>query len=240
MPVAADVSDPDAVSGMVSQIVENYETVHILVNNAGMLRDKSFAKMGFADFRKIIDVHLLGSAYCTKAVWDLMRAQNFGRIVMTTSGSGIYGNFGQANYGAAKAGVVGLMNVLAIEGKKNDIRVNALAPTAATDMTASILPKQMLDLLVPESVSPGLLYLVSDDAPTQIILGAGAGCFAVAQMVESAGICLRGANLTVDEVARRSEEIRDMSRAHGVSDAIEQTGRYVRMVQDLAVVPAAE
>jgi len=229
--LAADVSDPDQVFAMVDQVVAKWSTVHILVNNAGLLRDKTFAKMDLSDFRKVVDVHLLGSAYCTKAVWELMRAQNYGRVVMTTSGSGIYGNFGQANYGAAKAGVVGLMNVLAIEGKKNDIRVNSLAPTAATDMTAGLLPQTMLDLLVPDTVSPGLLYLVSDNAPTQTILGAGGGCFAVARMVEGQGVFLSGSALTVDGVAEHFEGISDLANGQALGSAADQTGKYVNMAQ---------
>jgi NAD(P)-dependent dehydrogenase (short-subunit alcohol dehydrogenase family) len=229
--LAADVSNPDQVFAMVDQVVAKWSTVHILVNNAGLLRDKTFAKMDLSDFRKVVDVHLLGSAYCTKAVWELMRAQNYGRIVMTTSGSGIYGNFGQANYGAAKAGVVGLMNVLAMEGKKSDIRVNSLAPTAATDMTAGLLPQTMLDLLVPDTVSPGLLYLVSDNAPTQTILGAGGGCFAVARMVEGPGVFLSGAALTVDGVAEHFEGISDLTKGQALGSAADQTGKYVNMAQ---------
>jgi NAD(P)-dependent dehydrogenase (short-subunit alcohol dehydrogenase family) len=233
--LAADVSNPDQVFAMVDRVVAEWSTVHILVNNAGLLRDKTFAKMDLSDFRKVVDVHLLGSAYCTKAVWELMRAQNYGRIVMTTSGSGIYGNFGQANYGAAKAGVVGLMNVLAIEGKKNDIRVNSLAPTAATEMTAGLLPQTMLDLLVPDTVSPGLLYLVSDNAPTQTILGAGGGCFAVARMVEGQGVFLRGAALTVDGVADHFEGISDLTHGQPLGSAADQTGKYVNMAQGATV-----
>ena len=139
----------------------------ILVNNAGILRDKSFAKMSLDDFRLVMDVHLMGAVICTKAVWERMRAQRYGRIVMTTSSSGLYGNFGQANYGAAKMALVGLMQTLAIEGEKYDIRVNCLAPTAATQMTEGVLSPESLRLLDPARVSPGLLALVGEDAPTR-------------------------------------------------------------------------
>src|SRR5262249_40884785 len=149
--------------------------VDILINNAGILRDKSFAKMTLDDFRLVLEVHLMGSVICTKAVWDLMRAQNYGRIVMTTSSSGLFGNFGQSNYGAAKMALVGLMQTLSLEGEKNNIRVNCLAPTAATQMTAGLMPEAALNALDPALVSPGLLALVGEDAPTRTILNAGAG-----------------------------------------------------------------
>ena len=225
--LAASVADFDQVRAMVEQVMATWGRVDILVNNAGILRDKSFSKMDMADFRLIIDVHLMGSAYCTKAVWDIMRAQNYGRIVMTTSGSGIYGNFGQANYGAAKAGVVGLMNVLSAEGQKNDVRVNALAPTAATGMTEGILTPEALAQLSPESVTPGLLFLVSEDAPTGVIFGAGAGCFAGAQMMESEGVCLTGAALSPEGVADHYADIIDPREARSIANAIEQSAKYV-------------
>ena len=173
--VAASVTDESAVAAMVAEAVERFGKIDILVNNAGILRDKSFSKMSLADFRDVIDVHLAGAFLCTHAVWDGMRARNYGRIVMTTSSSGLYGNFGQANYGAAKMALVGLMQTLAIEGAKNNIRVNCLAPTARTAMTENLLPPEMLALLEPDRVSPALLALVGDDAPTRAILLAGAG-----------------------------------------------------------------
>src|SRR6476660_6917195 len=161
----ASVTDFAAVQAMVQQAVDAWGQVDILVNNAGILRDKSFAKMELADFRLVLDVHLMGAVHCSKAVWDTMRAQNYGRIVMTTSSSGLYGNFGQANCGAAKMALVGLMQTLSIEGAKNDMRVNCLAPTAATRMTENLMPEAVLKLLVPGAVTPGLLALVAEDAP---------------------------------------------------------------------------
>jgi hypothetical protein len=158
-----------------------------------------------------------------------MRTQNYGRVVVTTSASGIYGNFGQSNYGAAKSGVVGLMNVLALEGQKNNVRVNALAPTAATAMTASLLDEWAKQSLKPESVTPGLLFLVSDEAPTGIILGAGAGCFAVARMLETQGVCLQGDALTPEAVAERFDKIGALETAQPVPTAFEQTFKYIRM-----------
>ncbi len=187
LPIAGSVTDEAAVAAMVRRVMETWGRIDILVNNAGILRDKSFAKMELDDFRLILDVHVMGAAICTKAVWDIMREQQYGRIVMTTSSSGLYGNFGQANYGAAKMALVGLMQTLAIEGQKYGIRVNCLAPTAATGMTAGILPETSLELLDPAKVSPALLPLVSEDAPTRAIICAGAGHFATAAVTLSQG-----------------------------------------------------
>jgi NAD(P)-dependent dehydrogenase (short-subunit alcohol dehydrogenase family) len=185
--IAASVTDERAVAAMVARVVDEWGRVDILVNNAGILRDKSFAKMSLDDFRLVVEVHLMGSVICTKAVWDSMRAQRYGRIVMTTSSSGLYGNFGQANYGAAKMAVVGLMQTLAIEGEKYEIRVNCLAPTAATQMTEGVLSPESLRLLDPARVSPALLALVGEDAPTRTILCAGAGNFATANVTLTPG-----------------------------------------------------
>ncbi len=173
----ASVTDYAAVEAMVTRAMERWGRVDILVNNAGVLRDKTFAKMDLDDFRFVVDVHLMGAVNCTKAVWEIMRLQNYGRIVMTTSSSGLYGNFGQSNYGAAKMALVGLMQTLSIEGQKNDIRVNCLAPTAHTRMTEDLGAALPLDQLGPELVSPGLVHLVSEDAPNRCILAAGAGGF---------------------------------------------------------------
>jgi NAD(P)-dependent dehydrogenase (short-subunit alcohol dehydrogenase family) len=184
---AGSVTDEKAMAAMVERVARDCGRVDILVNNAGILRDRSFAKMSLDDFRLVVDVHLMGSVICTKAVWELMRAQRYGRIVMTTSSSGLYGNFGQANYGAAKMAVVGLMQTLAIEGEKYGIRVNCLAPTAATQMTEGVLSPESLVMLDPARVSPGLLALVSEDAPTRTILCAGAGNFAAAHVTLTHG-----------------------------------------------------
>ncbi|MDI1254091.1 SDR family NAD(P)-dependent oxidoreductase [Thermomonas sp.] len=186
------VTDAEAVQAMVDGVLADWGRIDILVNNAGILRDKSFAKMSLADFRVVVDVHLMGSVHCTKAVWDSMRERGYGRIVMTTSSSGLYGNFGQANYGAAKMALVGLMQTLAIEGAKYDIRVNCLAPTAATQMMEGILPAGQLALLLPELVSPAVLALVSEQAPTRAILCAGAGGFELAQVTLTQGVFLPG------------------------------------------------
>ena len=189
--IEASVTDECAIAAMIEEVLHQWGRIDILVNNAGILRDKSFAKMAIEDFRVVVDVHLMGAAICTKAVWETMRAQGHGRIVMTTSSSGLYGNFGQANYGAAKMALVGLMQTLAIEGEKYGIRVNSLAPTAATGMTEGVLSEQSLRMLDPAHVSPGLLALVGDDAPTRAILCAGAGHFATANITLTEGFHAR-------------------------------------------------
>jgi NAD(P)-dependent dehydrogenase (short-subunit alcohol dehydrogenase family) len=175
---AGSVCDEAAVAAMVARTLDAWGRVDILVSNAGILRDRSFARMSLDEFRQVLDVHVMGAAICCKAVWEPMRMQARGRIVMTTSSSGLWGNFGQANYGAAKMALVGLMQTLAIEGAKYDIRVNCLAPTASTGMTAGVLPEESLRALDPALVSPALLPLVLDDAPTRAIVCAGAGHFA--------------------------------------------------------------
>ncbi|MDY6922709.1 MAG: SDR family NAD(P)-dependent oxidoreductase [Pseudomonadota bacterium] len=190
--VAGSVTDEAAVEDMVERTLATWGRIDILINNAGILRDKSFAKMSLDDFRLVLDVHLMGAAVCSKAVWEIMRRQNYGRIVMTTSSSGLYGNFGQANYGAAKMALVGLMQTLAIEGEKYNVRVNCLAPTAATQMTQGVLSETSLTQLDPALVSPGLLPLVVDDAPTRAIVCAGAGHFARAYVTLTEGEYIGG------------------------------------------------
>jgi NAD(P)-dependent dehydrogenase (short-subunit alcohol dehydrogenase family) len=205
---AASVTDAAAVEAMVAATKARWGRVDILVNNAGVLRDKTFAKMDIEDFRFVVDVHLMGAVNCTKAVWDHMRGANYGRIVMTTSSSGLYGNFGQSNYGAAKMALVGLMQTLSIEGAKNDIRVNCLAPTAHTRMTEDLGASLPLDLLEPERVTPGLLYLVSETAPNRCILAAGAGGFERAYVTLTQGIHATGAD-AAEQVAARFDAISD-------------------------------
>ncbi|MCV6622567.1 MAG: SDR family NAD(P)-dependent oxidoreductase [Cellvibrionaceae bacterium] len=186
----ANVAKFDEVEDMVKQTMERWGRVDILINNAGILRDKSFSKMELADFQLVMDVHVMGTVNCTKAVWEIMKEQQYGRIVMTTSSSGLYGNFGQTNYGAAKMAVIGLMNTLVLEGQKYDIRVNALAPTAGTRMTEDLMPEEILAMLKPESVTAGAMTLVTDDAPNKFILCAGAGGYAASKIVETDGIFL--------------------------------------------------
>ena len=227
LPFAADVSDEAAVAAMVAEAVGRWGGVDILVNNAGILRDASFAKMTRADWDAVIRVHLTGSACCSMAVWPHMRAAGYGRIVFTSSSSGLYGNFGQANYGAAKTGMIGLMNVLHLEGLRANIRVNTIAPGAATQMTRDLLPPAVSALMDPRAVVPGLLYLVSDDAPSRVILGATAGGFAVTQLYETEGVLLTGDALSPEEVAAAWERIADAEGQHRYTDGSGQLLKFI-------------
>ncbi|MEY8831037.1 SDR family NAD(P)-dependent oxidoreductase [Sedimentitalea sp. XS_ASV28] len=222
----ADVSDAEAVADMVARTIDEWGRIDIAVNNAGILRDKTFAKLSLADFRKVVDVHLMGSATVCHACWPIMREQGYGRIVLTSSGSGLYGNFGQSNYGAAKAAMMGLMNVLHMEGARDNIRVNVLAPTAATRMTESLIPAEALALMAPETITPGLLYLVSEDAPSRVMLGAGAGCFAQTRVYETPGVTLTG-EITPETVAEHFAEITDPEGQQELASAFDQTKKYV-------------
>ncbi|MCA1335712.1 SDR family NAD(P)-dependent oxidoreductase [Pseudooceanicola marinus] len=229
----ANVTDAAQVQDMVDQAVAQWGKVNILVCNAGILRDKTFTKMELDDFAKVVDVHLMGSVVPTKALWDHFREQNYGRIVYTTSASGLYGNFGQSNYGAAKAALVGLMNVLTQEGAKYNIRANLLAPTAATRMTEGLLPQQVLDLLRPETITPGLLTLLHEDAPSRMILGAGGGCFTETRIYETPGAAFADDELDPDTIAARMEEIRAEEGQEVMPGAFAQTRKYAAMAAKL-------
>ncbi|MGI4877062.1 MAG: SDR family NAD(P)-dependent oxidoreductase [Janthinobacterium lividum] len=205
----ASVTDASAVEKMVALVQERWGRIDILINNAGILRDRTFAKMSLDDFRQVVDVHLMGSVTCTKAVWDIMRAQTFGRILMTTSSSGLYGNFGQANYAAAKLALVGLMKTLSLEGAKYGVRINTIAPIAATRMTEDLLPPEMLAKMGPETVTPAALFLVSDDAPTNAVITAGAGGFERAYVTLTRGIHVDLDDMTPETIAARFAEISD-------------------------------
>jgi len=211
IPNGASVADFYQVEEMVAAAMECYGRIDILVNNAGILRDKSFAKMEMADFRAVLDVHLMGAVHCSKAVWPIMRAQNYGRIVMTTSSSGLYGNFGQTNYAAAKMALVGLMQTLSLEGDKNGICVNCFAPTAATRMMDGLLAPDLVARLKPEATSPGVLVLVADDAPTRTILCAGAGSFEQAHITLTRGVYIGDGDDAAEQVASRLAEIGDVA-----------------------------
>ena len=204
------VSDRAGAQSMVDDAMNAWGRVDVLINNAGILRDKSFSKMTLDDFEMVVNVHLLGAAYCSHAVWPIMREQNYGRILMTTSPSGLYGNFGQTNYGAAKMGQVGLMNSMKIEGAKNNIHTNSIAPVAATRMTENLMPEEVLEKLGPELVTPAAIFLVSEDAPNGVILQAQGGQYSLAAVVENSGVNL-GVDATADDVAASYEAIVDMA-----------------------------
>ena len=204
------VSDPQGAKSMVQDAMNAWGRVDILINNAGILRDKTFHKMDMSDFNVVMNVHLTGAAMVTREVWEIMRAQNYGRIVMTTSPTGLYGNFGQANYGAAKLAQVGLMHTLKIEGAKYNIRVNTIAPVAATRMTESIMPEAVLKKLGPELVTPAVVYLCTEDAPNGVIIQAQGGRYSTAIIVENDGVDL-GMDATVEDIAENYKKIVELT-----------------------------
>jgi NAD(P)-dependent dehydrogenase (short-subunit alcohol dehydrogenase family) len=224
----ANVADMTQVQLMVEQTMEKWGRIDILVNNAGILRDKSFGNMAIEDFKLVVDVHLMGAANCSKAVWNIMKAQQYGRIVMTTSSSGLYGNFGQANYGAAKMGVAGLMNTLCIEGGKYGIKVNCLSPTARTAMTEDLIEdKRVLEMMTVDSVTTGLLALVAKESPNRAILGCGAGGYARAVIKETDGIYLSPEQQTPENILAKWDELEDESNSKELKAGWMQTNKYV-------------
>ncbi|PWC47057.1 SDR family NAD(P)-dependent oxidoreductase [Azospirillum sp. TSA6c] len=230
----ANVTDPAQVAAMVERTLGLWGRIDVLINNAGILRDKSFAKMELEDFRSVVDVHLMGAANVTHAVWPIMRAQGYGRVLMTTSTSGVYGNFGQSNYGAAKAGLVGLMNVLHLEGIRNGIHVNAVAPTAATRMTSDILDETALARLNPDFVTPAALFLVSEQAPSRTVILAGAGTYARLAIVESDGVFLPEGERTPEAVAARFAGIASLDRQHEIDAGLSHVDRILKRAADAA------
>ena len=231
---AASVTDFAAVQAMVQQAMAAWGRIDILVNNAGILRDKTFAKMDLADFELVLDVHLMGAVHCCKAVWPVMTAQRYGRILMTTSSTGLYGNFGQSNYGAAKMALVGLMQTLALEGAKNDIRVNCLAPTAATRMTEDLMPQTVLDALKPEAVVPAMLVLVSQESPTRTILCAGAGSFEAAHITLTEGVWIgtdaQAPEHLAEQLARVTARSNDSVPQSGAAQGTLEIGKAMQQV----------
>ena len=237
-----DVTDFPQVESMVAEIRSDWGRVDVAICNAGILRDRTFAKMDLEDFRSVMDVHLMGSVHVCKAVWPLMRDRTYGRIVLTTSSSGMYGTFGQANYGAAKAAMLGLMNVLHLEGERHGIRVNCIMPSAATRMTAGLFKPDAERLLTPDSVAPGVVFLSSEGAPSRVVLSAGAGTFARVYVTETEGASFAGAGLTPEAVAEHFEEISDPSHAREISSGFAQAEKLAASAQrmrngDMNLVP---
>lgn len=229
MASGANVADFNEVHAMVAQVMERWGRVDILINNAGILRDKAFTNIEMADFQAVMDVHVMGAVHCTKAVWEIMRQQQYGRIVMTTSSSGLYGNFGQSNYGAAKMALLGLMNTLVIEGAKYNIRVNALAPTAATRMTEDVLPPELFERLSPSAVSAGALVLCQQDAPNRLILCAGMGGYSVARIVETPGTYLPEHEQTPEAVQKVLAAISAPDGQQELSQGAKQGEKFLHM-----------
>ena len=226
-----NVAEYGQMEEMVAKAKEAWGTVHILINNAGILRDKTFIKMEPADFELVVRVHLLGSAFATKAVWETMREQNYGRILMTTSSTGIGGNFGQANYGAAKMGLVGLAKTLHLEGAKYNIRVNSLAPTAGTRMTEDIFPEEAYKAFSPENVVPAALFLVSGDAPSNAIVGAGGGVCQSFFVTMNEGVLLDESERTVEGFAAQWAKISDRTSDVIIQNGTEQAMHAMGMLQ---------
>lgn len=233
MPAVCSVTDYDAVEKMVNDAIAEWGHVDIVVNNAGVLRDKSFHKMELEDFDFVMDVHLMGSVNCTKAVWEHMRERQYGRLVMTTSSTGLYGNFGQANYGAAKLALVGFMNTLHQEGAGKGIHTNCISPVAATRMTEDLMPEEALKMLVPEAVTPAVVYLCSDGAPSKTVLTAGAGGYAAAKILETEGIWLPEADRSAESVAEHFEQILDETGMQEYANGGGQGAKFFRRMQEV-------
>lgn len=226
IPNGSSVTDDKGVKNMVDQAIDEFGRIDILINNAGILRDKSFSKMGIDDFTIVTDIHLMGSVKPTKMVWEIMKEQNYGRILVTTSSTGLYGNFGQTNYGAAKLGVVGFVNSLKLEGQKYNINCNVLCPVAYTRMTANLMPPEAEELLTPSSVTPAVIYLSGENAPTGTILCAGAGVYSLAKIMESDGAHL-GLEATAEDIEKNWESISDFTNAKPFFNGGEQTGKVL-------------
>ena len=230
----ASVSDDAGVAHLVKQTMDAFGRCDILIANAGILRDKSFSKMEIKDFEAVVNVHLMGTVKPAHAIWPIMRAQKYGRIVVTTSSTGLYGNFGQTNYGAAKLSLVGFMNSLKLEGDKDNIKVNAICPVAATRMTENLMPPAVIEMLKPEYVTPAVAYLASDQAPTGVILTAAAGVFAATRLEETDGVNL-GHKATCDDIAAHYAQITDFTTAKPYNQGGEQNAKFFARIQDAPI-----
>jgi NAD(P)-dependent dehydrogenase (short-subunit alcohol dehydrogenase family) len=223
----SSVTDDAGVAHMIEQTMSEWGRIDIIIANAGILRDKSFSKMEIADFEAVLNVHVMGTVKPVKAAWEIMKAQNYGRVVVTTSSTGLYGNFGQSNYGAAKLGLVGFINTMKLEGQKNNIHFNAISPVAATRMTEGLMPEAMLERLKPELVTPGVVFLASDEAPTGAILTAGAGVFSLARIYETEGVNLTG-DCTAEAVRDNWDKLSDPTDQKAYLNGGEQGGKIFR------------
>ena len=220
----ASVADQSGVQNMIDEVMSKWGRIDILVNNAGILRDKSFHKISLEEFNAVMDVHFQGSVYTSHAVYPIMREQNFGRIIFTTSSGGLSGNFGQANYGAAKMAMIGLMNCLKIEGQKYNVHSSAVAPVALSRMTENLFPEGIGERFLPEYVTPAVIYLASDDAPNGAIIGAGAGVFTQFRIFETMGLALgTGDDMTPENIAAGWSSVADMDDARELFSGPEQT-----------------
>src|SRR5580698_7207975 len=231
----ASVTDDAGVAHLVKQTMDAWGRVDVLIANAGILRDKSFSKMELADFNAVMAVHVMGTVKPAKALWDIMKTQQYGRIVVTTSSTGLYGNFGQTNYGTAKLGLVGFMNTLKLEGAKDNIKVNAICPVAGTRMTENLMPPEMVAALKPEYVTPAVVFLASDNAPTGVVISAAAGAFSSAQIVESNGLNL-GHSASADDVAANWEKISDFTGAKHFTMGGEHSAHFFELVKTTPLV----
>ncbi len=220
------VADPAAAAGIVKTALDAFGTVDILIANAGFLRDKSFEKIDLVDFDAVLRVHLQGSVYVAKAAWPVMKAKNYGRVIVTTSAAGLYGNFGQTNYAAAKAGLVGFMLALKEEGAKHNVLANAIAPVAFTRMLATIVPQQLEQRLRPEVATAGVLFLASEACKaTGCVLEAGDNHFALARLVKAKGVTLSAAKaVTPEAVAAHWAAISDLAGAQPHANAHSAVG----------------
>lgn len=228
----SSVTDDAGVQKMIDDTMSEFGRIDIIIANAGILRDKSFSKMTMEDFELVVDVHLMGSVKPIKAAWEIMKEQNYGRLVVTTSSTGLYGNFGQTNYGAAKLGLVGFMNSIKQEGAKYNIKCNAVCPVAATRMTENLMPPQMLEALKPEYVTPGVMNLVKEDAPTGMVLSAAAGAFSMSQIRETKGAFVGvGDALTAEAVAAKWDEITDVSETQHFEQGGGHTGNFINLIK---------